>query len=71
VKIDQEFEQVMEDYQNDALREEYAQIALGYFIQHYFSKDFDRFAAECEMDIPECIASLSYGIADAMIVARR
>jgi hypothetical protein len=50
VKIDREFEQVM---------------------QHYFSKDFDRFAAECEMDIPECIASLSYGIADAMIVAGR
>ena len=61
----------MEEYQSDALREEYAQIAFGYFIQHYFSKDFDRFAAECEMDIPECIASLSYGIADAMIVSRR
>jgi len=68
---DNRLETILETYRDEALREEYAQVAMGFFIQHYFSKEFDRFAVECEMDIPECIASLSYCMADAMILARR
>lgn len=68
---DNRFKTILETYQDEALREEYAQVAMSFFIQHYFSKEFDRFAVECEMDVPECIASLSYGMADAMILARR
>lgn len=52
------------------LRDEYAMKAFEFFIQKYFDKEFEMFAADCELEIPETIATLSYMLADAMIVQR-
>ncbi|MFZ9695730.1 MAG: hypothetical protein ACO3AY_07655 [Chitinophagaceae bacterium] len=52
------------------LRDEYAMQAFEFFVQRYFDKDFERFAADCELDIHETVASLSYMLADEMLKQR-
>jgi hypothetical protein len=52
------------------LRDEYAMKAFDFFIQKYFDRDFEKFAADCELGIHESIASLSYLLADEMIKQR-
>jgi len=52
------------------LRDEYAMKAFEFFIQKYFDRDFEKFAADCELDIHDLVASLSYLLADAMIKQR-
>jgi hypothetical protein len=52
------------------LRDEYAMKAFDFFLQKYFDKDFEHYAADCELDVPEAIAGLSYLLADEMIKQR-
>lgn len=52
------------------LRDEYASKAFEFFLQKYFDKEFESFAADCELSIHEAIATLSYVLADEMIKQR-
>jgi len=52
------------------LRDEYAMKAFEFFLQKYFDRDFEKFAADCELDVHEVIGSLSYMLADEMIKQR-
>ena len=74
MKIDsaykQNLEEWMAEHHDEELRERYAEIAMGYFVQNYFSRDFERYANDCEMDVSECIANLSWMLADAMVIAK-
>jgi len=52
------------------LRDEYASKAFEFFLQKYFDPSFEKFSADCELDIHETIATLSYMLADEMIKQR-
>lgn len=52
------------------LRDEYAMESFKFFLQKYFDKDFEQFANECELALPDLIASLCYMMADEMIKQR-
>lgn len=64
-------EEWLEQHHDEQLRERYAEIALSHFLEHYFDRDFERFANEAEMDIPECIAHLAWNMADQMVIAKK
>lgn len=52
------------------LRDEYAMEAFKFFLEKYFDTSFEEFANDCELEVSELIASLSYLMADRMINAR-
>lgn len=52
------------------LRDEYATKAFEFFIQKYFDPSMEELAADCELEISELIATLSYMMADRMIAQR-
>lgn len=75
MKIDHPYrermEQWLEQHHDEQLRERYAEIALEYFLSKYFDREFERFALEGEMEIPECIAHLAWNMADQMVIAKQ
>ena len=52
------------------LRDEYAMESFKFFVQKYMDKDFVEFAHDCELALPDLIASLCYMMADEMIKQR-
>lgn len=66
-----DLERMLIEHHDEQLRERYAELAFSFFIQKYFDREFEAFAIDAEMDIPECISVLSWNMADQMIVGKK
>jgi hypothetical protein len=64
-------EQWLREHHDEQLRERYAEVAFEFFLEKYFDKNFERFAYEAEMEIPECICYLAWIMADQMVTAKK